>query len=77
MLFYSPSKRLANAFEFVQRGEPTQISFIERFNRTYRDEVLNNTCRNLREVREITDQLIRQYNEERPRDALEYLIPIE
>lgn len=64
--------------EFIQPGKPTQNSFIERFNRTYRDEVLNMyVFRNLTEVREITERWIKEYNEERPHDALEDLTPIE
>ena len=51
-------------------GEPTQNSYIERFSRTYRDEVLNMYAfKTPTEVREITDNWICEYNEERPHDA--------
>ncbi|MBT5804773.1 MAG: transposase, partial [Gemmatimonadetes bacterium] len=47
-------------------------SYVERFNRTYRDEVLNMyVFKTLSEVRAITEEWIDQYNEERPHDALE------
>ena len=64
--------------EFIQPGKPTQNSFVERFNRTYRDEVRNMyVFKTLNEVREITDRWITEYNEERPHDSLEDLTPIE
>lgn len=50
---------------------PTQNSYVERFNRTYRDEVLNMyVFKTLNEVRELTENWIRQYNEERPHDSM-------
>ncbi|MBA3967472.1 MAG: transposase [Nitrospirales bacterium] len=51
----------------IQHNRPTQNAYIERFNRTYRNEVLNHYLfRDLEEVREITSQWLRIYNEQRP-----------
>ncbi len=64
--------------DFIQPGKPTQNSYIERFNRTFRDEVLNFYAFNrLSEVREIVENWMCQYNEQRPHQALGNLTPAE
>jgi putative transposase len=61
---------------FIQPGKPNQNAFIERFNRSYRTEVLNGwVFESLDQVREITHDWLRSYNEERPHDALGNLPP--
>lgn len=63
---------------YIQPGKPTQNSFVERFNRTYRDEILNMyVFKSLSQVRELTDDWIREYNEERPHESLGNLTPWE
>jgi hypothetical protein len=56
---------------FIQPGKPTQNAFIERFNRTFRTEVLNaNVFRTIREVREHADAFRLDYNHDRPHEGL-------
>jgi putative transposase len=62
---------------YIQPGKPNQNAFIERFNRSLRNEVLDlYLFRNLTEVREIVSRWREQYNQDRPHTALGGLPPI-
>ena len=64
--------------EFIRPGKPTQNAFIERFNRTYRTEILDfYLFRTLNEAREITERWLAEYNSERPHESLNNLTPEE
>ena len=55
-----------------------QNGFIERFNRSYRQAVLDMyVFQTLNEVREQTEKWIKEYNEERPHKSLRDLTPRE
>jgi len=60
----------------IQPGKPAQNGYIERFNRTYRQDVLDAyEFRTLEDVRTITEQWLQMYNRVRPHAALQGLPP--
>lgn len=64
--------------QYIQPGEPNQNAYVERFNRTYRNELLNlYLFRTLDEVREATYWWMIEYNEQRPHDSLDDMTPVE
>jgi len=61
---------------FIQLGKPDQNAFIERFNKTYRDEVHAYVFETVEQVREITKTWIHEFNEERPHNSLGRVPPL-
>lgn len=72
------AKDRAITIQYIQPGKPTQNGYIERFNRLYREAVLDAYLFfDLQEVRKLTDEWIEEYNERRPHEALNNMTPAE
>lgn len=76
-VFREWAQKHAILLQYIQPGKPAQNAFIERFNRTYREEVLDmHWFSNLAEVKQITNEWLHMYNHERPHEALGNLPPV-
>ncbi len=63
---------------FIQPGKPAQNALIERFNKTFREDILDmNLFYNLKEVNQLASQWRHEYNFERPHQSLAGLTPYE
>lgn len=62
----------------IQKGKPNQNGFVERFNRTFREDVLDmNIFENLGQVKEKTEDFLDDYNNHHPHKSLGMKSPIE
>lgn len=65
-------------WETIRPGHPQENAFIERFNGTYRLEILDTTIlKSLSHCKEITQEWIQEYNQRRPHESLGDKTPLE
>ena len=61
----------------IQKGCPQQNAIVERFNRTYREDVLDSHLfYSIQHAADLTDQWLMEYNTEREHEALGYQTPV-
>jgi putative transposase len=64
--------------QYIQPGKPAQNGYIERFNRLYREAVLDAYLFfDLYQVKQLTEEWMEEYNERRPHEGLNNLTPME
>ena len=74
--FKSWAKEQAIELLFIQPGKPAQNGFVERFNRTFRGDILDMYIfSSLPEVSELSKKWLDMYNNERPHESLKGLTP--
>ena len=62
---------------FIQSGKPNQNAYIERINRSYRNEILNDWVFNtLEEVRDFSEDWRQRYKTARTHDSLGDVPPL-
>jgi len=75
--FQQWAEDLGIEIQYIQPGKPNQNGFIERFNRTYREDVLDSYIfTSLEQLQIITDSWIDDYNTSHPHQSLNRNSPI-
>jgi putative transposase len=63
--------------KYIQPGKPTQNAYIERFNRSYREDILDAYLFNsLHHLRALSQEWMEEYNQHHPHQSLNNLSPI-
>ncbi len=63
--------------QYIQPGRPMQNGYVERFNKSYRNYVLDAYLfEDITQVRILTDEFMDDYNNDRPHESLEDLSPV-
>jgi putative transposase len=74
--FYQWAKSHDIVVNYIQPGKPAQNAYIERFNRSYREEILDAYLfQNIQEVQYLTNEWLDHYNGVRPHEALGFKTP--
>ena len=62
--------------QYIQPGKPAQNAYIERFNRSYREEILDlYLFTDIQEVKSMTTDWLHHYNNNRPHESLGFKTP--
>ena len=62
----------------IQPGKPAQNAIVERFNRTFREDVLDASLfTSIEHAQEMADNWVIEYNTQRPHQSLGYKTPLE
>lgn len=77
-LFQVWLKNKGIAWAAIQKGKPQQNVIVERFNRTYREDILDAYLfETIAQADKLTQSWLREYNTERPHQSLGYKTPME
>ena len=72
------SKQTKVQLQFIQPGKPTQNGYIERFNRSFREGVLDAYLfENITQVNILAEEWVNEYNTKRPHEALGNKSPLQ